>query len=84
MNKNSMEYGKKHGKPYSVYNTITNCDVLVIRKVHILEYVLHKFLSRHVPRCSSYGVYYCRICGKEVKSLYKKKVSFKKSNPKKP
>jgi hypothetical protein len=71
MNKNSKEYGKKHGKSYSVYNTITNCDSFVIRKVHILEYILHKLLGRHVYRCSSDGIYYCRICWKEVGSPYK-------------
>jgi hypothetical protein len=31
MNKRSMEYGKKSGKPYSVYKIISECDRSVLR-----------------------------------------------------
>jgi hypothetical protein len=34
MNKRSMKYGKKRGKPYSVYNIITKRDEFVTRKAH--------------------------------------------------
>lgn len=39
-------------------------------KITLIDKILHKLFNKHVIKTSSYGVVYCRICGKRFNELF--------------